>query len=154
MNYEEIRIGDFSIVGISVRTTNKDGKSVEDIQKLWTDFFSNNVADDISDRLSEDIYCMYTDYESDHHGEYTVILGYKVSDTNEISGEYYYKDIPAGKYYKFEAEGKIPECVGKTWDYIWKSDFKRSYIADFDVYSAENAFNPEKAKVTTYLSIE
>ena len=153
MKYEEIILDDFSIVGISVRTWNKDGKGVADIQKLWTDFMSNNVADDINNRLSDEIYCVYTDYESDKDGAYTVILGYKVSDTNDVTGEYDYKDIPGGKYFKFVGEGKIPECVGKTWAYIWNSNIERRYLADFEVYGKE-AMDPENAKVVTYLSVE
>lgn len=153
MKHEEVNLEQFSVVGISVRTINKDGKAAKDIAKLWDDFKNNNIQDEINNRLSDDIYCIYSDYESDKDGEYTVIIGYKVNNTNDITGEFDYKDIPAGKYYKFVSEGTLPESVTETWKHIWQSDIKRAYYADFEVYSPET-LSLERVMVPTYLSVE
>lgn len=155
MKYEKVSIDAFSIAGISVRTANQNGRASLDMKKIWEDFRLNlkNIVDDINNRLSDDIYCVYTDYESDKDGEYTVIVGYKVSNTNDITGEYTFKEIPAANYYKIMAEGKIPDCTKQAWQSIWQSDINRSYLADFEVYGKE-ACNSEKAKIPIYLSVQ
>ncbi len=123
MEYEKITLEGFSLVGISVRTTNKSGQSQLDIDKLWRKFIENNIVDSIPFKISEDIYCIYTDYESDFSGEYTAIIGCKVSNTNDTTDEFVYIDIPTCNYYKFTSIGKIPEAVGKTWEHIWQSAY-------------------------------
>lgn len=153
MKHEEVHLEGFSVIGISVRTKNKDGQAAKEIAKLWDDFMNETVRDDILNRLSDDIYCVYTDYESDKDGFYTVILGYRVNNTNDLTGEYDYKDIPESKYYKFLSEGEMPESVIATWEHIWQSDYKRGYFADFEIYTPDS-FKNKHAKIPTYLSIQ
>lgn len=153
MKYEKITQEAISIVGIAVRTTNKDGQAQHDIAELWKKFIENNIADLIPFKISDDIYCIYTDYESDFMGEYTTILGCRVSDTNDTNDEFIYKEILSGDYLKFTSEGKLPEAVGKTWMHIWQSNYDRKYTADFDVYG-KDAVDPENATVITYLSVK
>lgn len=153
MNHEEITLDKFTVVGIAVRTTNQDYKSQKDISDLWDMFFSRNIIGMIPDKISNDIYCIYTDYESDFTGEYTTILGCRVSGTDKVSMDLTIKEIPASKYYKYISEGELPYAVGKTWAHIWKSNIDRAYLADFDIYG-EEAKDPSNAKITTFLSIK
>lgn len=153
MKYEKVTLEKFTVAGISVRTINKEGRSQRDISELWGKLLIDNVIQSIPNRVSDDIYCIYTEYESDFTGEYTTILGCQVSSIEGISDEYTIKEIPTCDYYKFISEGKIPEAVGNTWNFIWQSDIKRKYLADFEVYG-KSAENPENAIVATYLSIE
>lgn len=153
MKYENISLEIFSIVGIAVRTTNKNNQAQHDIHELWKKFLENNIANSIPNKVSEDIYCVYTDYESDLMGNYTTIVGCKVSNADNINGELIWKEISAANYYKFTSEGNIMETLNQTWMHIWQSDYDRAYTADFDVYGQE-AKNPEDGKVFTYLSIK
>jgi len=154
MEYEEVTIEGFSVVGVSIRTTNKDDKSERDIRKLRMEFLLNNVADNIHNRISDDIYCIYIDFDNGEEGEYTAILGYKVYDTNDDTGEYAYGKVAGGKYYKFVSEGEVPQCGRPTWEYIWKSDIKRKYLTDFDVYGESAVVGSKKGQVITYISVE
>lgn len=155
MKREEVVLETFTIVGISVRTTNQNHKSQEDIAKLWESFFLNGVVQTIPNKVSNDIYCIYTDYESDYTGKYTTIIGYKVSSIEGIptNKNLIIKDFPECKYYKYISEGELPYAVGKTWAHIWQSDIDRAYIADFDIYGDE-AKDPKNARITTFLSIK
>lgn len=152
MKSENIILERFNIIGIAIRTSNLNGKALNDIAQLWNRFIQDGIAQQIPNKESEDVYCIYTDYESDYTGEYTTILGCKVTDTTNIPEGFVAKEIPKTNYRKYTSVGKIPDCVGETWNHIWNSDIKRSYIADFDVYGKE-AQSLENAKVTTYLSI-
>lgn len=154
MQYEKVSSEDFTIVGISVRTNNLNNQAKRDISQLWGQFILNNIADSIPNKISDDVYCVYTNYESDHTGDYTTTLGCRVSDTSTVIPEgLIIKEIPENNYLKFISEGKLPESVAQVWDFIWKSDLNRSYIADFEVYGIASQ-NPDNAIVTTYLSIK
>lgn len=153
MKHEEVTLESFTIVGISVRTTNQNHQSQRDITKLWEIFFRNNVIEMIPDRVSDDIYCIYTDYESDYTAEYTTVLGCKVSSHLNIPVNLIVKEIPTSKYNKYISEGELPYAIGRTWAHIWQSDIDRRYAADFDVYG-EGAKDPKNAKIMTFLSIK
>ena len=64
----------FKIVGISIRTNNQE--AANDLGKLWSKFIDDNTTKKIANKISGDIYSIYTDYESDHNGHYTNIIGY------------------------------------------------------------------------------
>jgi len=156
MKREEITLDRFYVVGVSVRTTNQDHRSQGDIAKLWEEFFRNGYLQQLlPNKESGDIYCIYTDYESDYTGEYTVIIGYKVSDIKNVSNSLNLtiKEIPGSKYFKYISEGELPYAIGKTWAHIWQSDIDRRYSADFDIYE-EGPIDPKNATITTFLSIK
>lgn len=155
MKHEEVALDKFTVVGISVRTTNQDYRSQADIARLWEAFFLNGIIQSLPDKVSNDIYCIYTDYESDYTGEYTTVIGYRVPDAKNIPTNLSLtiKEIPQSKYNKYISEGELPYAVGKTWAHIWQSDIDRRYSADFDVYG-EEAKDPKNARITTFLSIK
>jgi predicted transcriptional regulator YdeE len=151
MNYETITMRGFSIIGIAVRTTNQNGQSQKDVAELWGKFMGQGLSAQIPNKASDDIYCVYTDYESDFTGTYTTILGCKVTSLDEIPEGFEGKEIPEAMYKRFQAKGSLPDCVGKVWGEIWQSGIDRTYIADFDVYS-EKSSNPFDAEVAIYVS--
>jgi predicted transcriptional regulator YdeE len=152
MDSENVTIEEFSVVGISVRTSNKNGQSKKDISALWSQFMSENMVAKIPDKVNENIYCIYTDYESDFMGPYTTILGYEVSSIGNLPEGLIAKTIPVCIYRPFISIGKLPDSVLKTWKYIWESGIKRKYLADFDIYPPD-AFSAGNPVVETYLSV-
>ena len=142
----------FKVIGIAVRTTNINEQSKIDINALWNRWFTENIASRIPNTISDHLYNIYTDYESDEHGFYNTILGYKVSTIASVPKGMMGKHIASTKYKEFISEGKLPDCVAKTWESIWNLKLDRSYLADFDVYDP-SMMNPDNAKVKTYLSI-
>jgi predicted transcriptional regulator YdeE len=142
----------FHVIGIFVRTTNTDNKSLQDIGDLFQEFIGNTIFDKIPNRISEDIYCVYTDYESDFNGPYTTMVGCKVSSLTDIPTGLVGKTIPAAKYQIYTSTGRLSVSLAKTWEGIWRADVDRRYSADFDVYG-EKARDYENAEVDTYVAI-
>ena len=140
-------IDPFKIIGISVRTTNKNNKSTQDIATLWGQFYKNNVFEKIPNQLGSDIYSIYTDYESDYKGEYTTIIGLKVSSLDNIPDGLTGRQFTGDNFKIFTAKGEMPTAVIKTWIAIWEkdTDLQRKYTFDFEVYGAksQNGDNPE-----------
>jgi predicted transcriptional regulator YdeE len=149
----QLELEDFEVVGISVRTTNQNRQAENDIGKLWQRFYENDPMPQIENKISEDLYCVYTDYESDYSGAFTTVLGYKVKPGTLPPSGLIRKVILSSVYEVFISEGPLPSTVQETWKTIWNTDLKRRYTADFDVYGAHSK-NPEKATVRTFVSIE
>lgn len=152
MNKKE-QVKSFTIIGISIQTTNENGKSMTDIGQLWDRFYSENILAEIPGKIDNDIYAIYTDYESDYRGKYTVILGCKVTSLASVPAGFEGREFKGGNYLKYTAEGKIPDAVVSKWQEIWRKDDKlnRAYTADFEVYG-EKSQNPESAEVDIYIA--
>jgi predicted transcriptional regulator YdeE len=143
----------FYLTGISVRTTNANGQSQIDIGSLWTRFTTGNLIEQITNKLSADIYCVYTDYETDHTGPYTAVLGCKVSSLAGVPNGFTGITIPTEKYQVYYLEGQFPANIGAAWQQIWASDINRKYTADYDLYKADpKSFEETEARI--YLAIK
>ncbi|MCV2485573.1 GyrI-like domain-containing protein [Flavobacterium sp. SH_e] len=148
-----MNIQKFNVIGISIRTTNENGQSGKDIPELWNQFLAEEISTKIPNKISNDIYCIYTDYEKDHTRPYTTILGCAVVNLNEIPNGMIGKTIDGNHYEKFIAKGNLAEgIVFNEWLKIWKSDLNRTFTADFEVYG-EKAQNPNDAEVEIYIAI-
>jgi len=144
----------FSVIGIAVRTTNENNQAGVDINALWTRFMSENIMDQIPNKLDYSVYSIYTDYEKDHTKPYTTILGCKVSTLAEIPEGMIGKVIEGGVYTEFTAKGNILKgMVYEEWVRIWNSDINRAYTADFEVYGAK-AKNIEDAEVPIFIALK
>lgn len=143
----------FYVIGISVRTTNENGQSAQDIPALWHRFLSENIASQITDKVNQDIYCLYTDYEKDHTCPYTTLLGYRVSSLDHIPAGLVGKSINEANYAKFVAKGDLQQgVVFNAWTEIWKSDLPRAFETDFEVYG-EKSQNPKDAEVDIFIGL-
>ncbi len=146
-------IPSFHFIGISVRTVNHGSQGLRDIENLWQQFLGSQISQQIPNKISEDIYAVYTDYEKDYTAPYTMILGHQVGDLSHIPDGMTGLTVPEAEYIHLTAKGNLQEgVVFKTWEHIWKSEYPRSYAVDFEVYGA-GASNPENALVDIYLSI-
>jgi predicted transcriptional regulator YdeE len=153
MNSRNVDLPAFQIMGISVRTTKQSGRSQKDIGALWERFIREDIAEKIPGKQSNDVYCVYTDYETDFNGPYTTFIGCKVKDAENIPEGLSAKIIPALTYRRFVSKGKIPHAVMTTWMAIWQSGIPRSYTADFDLYGQASR-DIESDEVETYVSIK
>lgn len=144
----------FYLTGITVRTNNSSGAAAKDIPALWQRFFAEQISDKIPHKISEALYCVYTDYESDYTGDYTTLLGCRVSSLAEIPEDMQGLKIATGNYTYFEAKGKMEEgFVFQKWTEIWQADLERSYTADFEVYD-QRSQDPENAFVPIYIALK
>lgn len=149
-----MNIQKFSIIGISVRTTNENEQSAKDIPALWNTLLSEAILSKIPNKISIDIVCVYTDYEKDHTKPYTTILGAIVANLDAIPEGMTGKIIEGINYEKFTAKGNLAEgIVIKEWIKIWNSDLDRIFTSDFEIYG-EKAQNPENAEVDIFIAIK
>lgn len=131
------------LVGLTIRTSNSAEQDTETqkIGPLWQQFM---MRANVQNNMSSPIYGSYYDYESDHDGEFSVLLGCVAGltqvavDDSELTG----LTLAAGEYLRFSAVGEMPLVVISLWGQVWQyfSDancqFERSYSTDYECYTS------------------
>jgi predicted transcriptional regulator YdeE len=150
----------FTVVGIAVRTSNAKEATVDGlIGKQWARFYQEGLLDKIPNKADRSIVAVYTDYASDKNGEYTFLLGARVTSDAHAPDQMVAKNIPAGKYAVFTTEkGPGPKVVPEAWTKINSLPTSavggdRAYRADFEVYDAR-ATDPENLQADIHIGIK
>ena len=144
----------FYVVGISVRTSNENGRAKEDIPALWQKFMQNDMYAKVKNRIEEAIYAVYTNYESDHTKPYDTVLGFKVENLNDIPEDMVGITVKKSNYQEFTAKGDLTKgaVIGK-WMEIWNMDIDRAYTSDLEVYG-EKAQDPTNGEVDIFIAVK
>jgi predicted transcriptional regulator YdeE len=149
----------FTVIGISARTTNaKEMTGDGVIGKFWGRLFQENLLAKIPNKADANIVAVYTDYASDHNGEYTFLLGAKVTSAADVPPGMVAKTVPAGKYAVFSSDsGPAYQVVPALWKKINRlpktaTGADRLYRADFEIYD-ERARDPQASVVDVYIGI-
>lgn len=151
---QTVKIEPFNIIGISIRTTNENGQASKEIAELWGKFMSESILEKIPNKVDNEIYSLYTDYESDHTKPYTAILGCKVENLDNIPSEMVGQSFSGGTYTKTTAKGDLMQgLVVNQWSKILAMELDRTYDADFEIFG-EKAQNPSDAEVDFYVGIK
>jgi len=150
----------FTVVGIEARTSNAKEMSPDGvIGKQWARFMQDNLATRIQNKADSSILALYSDYASDKDGEYTFLIGARVTSAKDVPAGMVVKEVPAGRYAIFTSnKGLVAKIVVETWQQIWavpKSSpgGSRAYKTDFEVYD-ERAANPQDAQVDVHIGIK
>jgi len=143
----------FKVIGISIRTTNANNQSQQDLGQLWGQFFAGNIIEKIPNKISSHILAIYTDYESDYTGEYTTIIGVPVSTLSEVPSGLIGREFEAENFQKFIAKGEMQSAVVNTWIDIWQRDkeLNRKYSYDFEVYG-DKSNNGDNSEVEIFIA--
>lgn len=162
MKKEFANKSEIKLVGLSMRTNNNNemNPQTSKIGQLASRYWSLNIASQIPNRKNPGVTLfVYTQYDSDEHGDYTYFIGEEVSCFEYSLTNLQKLAIPAARYQKFTTPlGKMPEVVINAWQHIWKmshEDFggKRAYHADFEVYD-HRASDPANTCLDIYIGIE
>jgi predicted transcriptional regulator YdeE len=127
------------IIGISTIATNNP-EGFNKIGELWNNFFQSSIAEQLSNKISPNIFSVYSDYENGYKGNYKITIGYAVTDINDIPEGLKSITIPAGKYRTYLTKSPAPEDILATWQEIWTLDpeqFPRTFIADFQEHTED-----------------
>ena len=139
------QVESFIVTGFSVRTQNKDefNEKTAKLPNLWQQFYASELA------TNANIYGVYSNYDSDANGFYTVTAGAESTDAQtELSAV----TIQAGNYLIFQGTGPMPTTVVETWKRVWEffeknTEYRRNFISDFEAYSGSD-------QVEIYIGLE
>ncbi len=153
MNFIETELSEQKIIGIAVKADNS-AAGIEKIAALWKKFHQEKVLEKIDEdnKVSDEIFAIYTDYEGDHTKPYKFILGVKVFEFDEVPAGMITYTIPEQKYAIATAIGRIPTSVAKEWKKIWASKLDRKYSSDFEIYNEDSDMG-EDSEVEIYVAV-
>lgn len=150
----------FTVIGISARTSNAKEVTPDGvIGPMWGRLFQEGVLAKIPNKADQNIIAVYTDYASDHNGEYTYVLGARVASETEAPAGMVAKKVPAQKCAVFTSEkGPAQKVVPQLWIKINSLPKAavggdRLYKADFEIYD-QRASDPENLQMDVYLGIK
>lgn len=153
MKYEIVEIEEKVVVGIKIKTTNQDGKAMQDIGMTWQKLFVDGIYEKIPNKVNHKTIGLYTEYEADFTKPYVFMAGAEVSQEIRRDREIVSKIIPKGKYAKFVIIGDVQNSVGQAWQEIWNGNLKRKYTCDFEEYQ-NNSEDRQKQEIHIYVAIE
>ncbi|MDQ0192461.1 GyrI-like domain-containing protein [Paenibacillus wynnii] len=150
-----------TLSGISTRTTNaKEMGSNGRLPQLWENYFQRSIgaqAEVVDPHL---IYALYTDYESDATGAYTVLIGHELNNNGvQADTDLDRAVVPESTYMVFTTrKGPGFEVVAEAWGGIWEyfshsQEEERSYTGDFEIYDSQN-LDPSNTVVKIYIAIK
>lgn len=149
----------FTVVGISARTNNAKEMTADGvIGKMWGRLMQEGLLTKIPNKADPNIVAVYTDYASDHNGDYTYLLGARVTSDADVPAGMMAKKVPTGKFAVFTSEkGPAPKVVPEVWMKINSLPQNavgadRKYRADFEIYD-QRAMDPQNLQMDVYIGI-
>ncbi|HEV2916296.1 MAG TPA: GyrI-like domain-containing protein [Candidatus Babeliales bacterium] len=147
----------FDVIGISARTTNNaefSGAGV--IASLWQRFFSENIIAKIPNKVDTSILAVYCDYQNNKNGEYTILIGMRVTSIKDIPEGLVSYHVPEQSYKIFPTKpGVVWAEVVEIWKTIWALEdqglFHRAYKVDYELYD-ELSSNPNNGIAEIHIS--
>src|ERR1051325_5345592 len=143
----------------AARTSNAHEMTADGvIGKQWARMMQDGVYAKIPNKADQSIVAVYSDYASDHNGEYTYLLGARVTSDGDVPAGMVAKKIPGGRFAVFTSEkGPAPTVVPETGMKINSlpqsaTGGDRAYQADYEVYD-ERARDPQNLQVDVYVGI-
>lgn len=154
---------ELKLVGMTTRTNNAElleaDPEANKIAAIVQKYFQHRLGEKINRRRNPGAtYCVYTNYESDVHGDYTYFIGEEVTAFEDIDEEFETLIIPPQNYVKFTNQpGPMPNVCIQMWQSIWDMNAselggERAYIADFEVYD-ERSQDRTNATLDIYIGI-
>ncbi len=150
----------FTVVGIAARTSNAREMTADGvIGKQWGRLMQEGLLAKIPNKADQNIIAAYTDYASDHDGEYTFLLGARVTSDADVPAGMVAKKVPGGKFARFTSEkGPAPKVVPELWmkiNSLPKTAIggDRMYRADFEIYD-ERAMDPRDLQMDVYIGVK
>ncbi len=149
----------FYMAGLSARTSNaKEMSGNGKIERIWETFLQPSLVTRIPNKVGIDLVAVYTDYETDHTGHYTYLLGLPVVSGEPFPSNLTIRQISSGRYAVITSErGQIAEVVRDAWQRIWSMSERelggrRAFQTDFEIYDQRSS-DPENAQIDIYIGL-
>lgn len=155
MKYEMVELEEKAVAGIRIRTSNRDPEMFRAIGNAWQRFFQEGVYEAIPGKKNAKSIGLYTHYEPLNKDAYDMLACCEIAVGHGLPEGIAEEVIAAGKYAKFVIHGQVQHAVAEFWRNLPALGLKRKYSCDFEEYQADEAgYNPEKAEIHIYISLE
>lgn len=149
----------FRIVGTRITTNNQEAMVEKTIEAAWGNFMKNALYNEISWKISNEIFWLYCHFEKDFTNDsmnknYDLVIGCKVSN-DMVAPEWMVAiDVPEASYMRYEAKWAMPDAVIHTWEKIWTNpNLQKNYTFDYEVYW-EKAQNWDQSEAEVFVGVD
>lgn len=151
--FELKQLPSFKLIGVELRTTNADGRAMQEIPLFWERFIRDKKFVNIPAQIDPGkIYAVYTDYDDDfknlgiQKGFYSLIIGSKVDSLDVVPSGFIAREVPAEKHAVLEMRGQVAKVVPDAWKAVWSSSFpfKRKLSCDIEIYNMRASVDAER----------
>ena len=121
INPKAVHKDGFMVMGIAIRTSNAEQMTeARPIGKQWERLFKEGVLAAIPNKADGNILAVYSEYASDKDGEYSYLLGARVTKVENVPVGMTVKNVPTGRYAVFTSErGPVQKVVVEMWQRVW-----------------------------------
>lgn len=151
MEYEIVSLPEIRVAGPAARTNNLAPDMAQVVGGLWKRFYEEGIYDALKGQEGEKTLGIYSDYESDHTGDYQIMTACRVPESKALPPGISSAVIPAGRYAKFTKTGELHQVVGAFWSELWNMDLPRAFVCDFEEYQGRD---PKEMEVHFYISVK
>jgi predicted transcriptional regulator YdeE len=126
------------VVGIELRTSNEE--AARTIPPHWERFGRETVLSRLPQRLSDDVYAVYTHFENagrDNRGTYSLVIGAAVPASAAVPEGMTRASVPASRRAVFGVERGRHDLVAAAWQRIWDTPLAKTFIADYERYGPD-----------------
>jgi len=149
----------FTVLGYWVRTSGqKEAGGSGLIPQLWQRVMEEGLLDNVPHRADTNFTAVYTDYSSDQNGEYTYVLGDRVTSVDKVPDGMMAVTVPAGKYAVIASDtGSLPDVLPKLWQRIFAMSpaqlgGERAFKADYEIFP--EGFDWQNAQIAAHLGLK
>lgn len=148
----------FDIIGIVTRTSNRAAFQEGTIQKLWERFIAEQIFNKIPNKQDNAVIALYHDYENNKDGEYSLLIGVRVTSIDNIPAGMVAKHVIGENRALFTTDqGPRTQAVVGEWQKIWKAEaqgeLERSYLFDYELYD-ERSYDPSNAIAEIHIGVK
>lgn len=149
----------FIVVGLTVRTNNETEAGGEGkIPDLWQRAMEDHALDQIPNHVGDGIVVVYSDYASDHTGDYNYTLGMRVSSADKVPAGFVARTIRPGRYAVIASEqGPPQQVIPALWERVAKMKpaelgGTRAYQTDFETYAPFT--DPSSMQMSAHIGLQ
>ncbi|GII87205.1 hypothetical protein Ssi03_51950 [Sphaerisporangium siamense] len=132
------------VAGYAVRTTNaaEADPSRALLPGLWSRAGVPGAFAHVPGRVDDNLYAVLTDYESDHQGAFTQVVGVAIRTAAGLPEGMVAVRVPGVHCLKLEAHGPMPQALIEAWQRIWSYTEgggipPRAFSTDLEVHHAD-----------------
>lgn len=132
----QLFVGHFATIAI-----NSDSETQLSLAKAWKTFTANKHRFAINNKISDDIYLIYSDYSQHAKGTISLFIGHKVSEFNDLASDFKPLTVPSQSYASFQLNGDFSHIAHDAWQQLPSLNLNRSYNYDMEIYPSSSTID-------------
>lgn len=132
----QLFVGHFATIAI-----NSESETQLSLAKAWKTFTANKHRFAINNKISDDIYLIYSDYSQHAKGTISLFIGHKVSEFNDLASDFKPLTVPSQSYASFQLNGDFSHIAHDAWQQLPSLNLNRSYNYDMEIYPSSSTID-------------